>query len=212
MKKNNYIRIIIPLLGLLLLASACKRQHRDYTKVMHDPFLYEKTVHDLNYVVIHDIFTPPVASRVFAYCTLASYEALAGEGRHFRSLSGKIRGLTGMPAPDTAAGAIDFPFASLIALTEAGKNFIFSTDRVQHIIDSIKNLASNSGMPEDTYDNSIRYGEAVADSVISWSKKDNYAQVQGVQFTLSRLPGHWEPTPPGYFPAVQPMWATLRPM
>ena len=50
---------------------------RNYAKVIHDPFLFEKVVHDLNYVIIYDIFTPPVASRIFAYSNLAAFEVLA---------------------------------------------------------------------------------------------------------------------------------------
>ena len=65
-------------------------------------------------------------------------------------------------------------------------------------------------MPDDLFDNSIKYGEQVADSIISWSKKDNNAQTRGARFALTGLEGHWSPTPPGYFDAVEPMWKTIR--
>lgn len=211
MKRNYFLQAMLPVLCMGILCFSCKKGNKDYTKTMHDPFLYEKAMHEINYVVIHDIFTPPVASRVFAYSSLASYEALAGEGKEVKTLQGKIKDLNNMPKPG-AGEKIDYPFASLIALTEMGKYLVFSQDRMQRLIDSIKTLAGDSGMPDDVYKNSVAYGEAVADSVISWSKKDNYAQTRGAQFTISHLEGHWQPTPPGYFDGVEPLWPTIRTM
>ncbi len=176
---------------------------------MHDPNLYAALEHQLSFVIIYDIFTPPVASRIYAYSNLAAYEVLAKEGHHFSSLQGKVKGLNNIPAVPANA-KIDFPFASIMAFLKVGKQLTFSDDTIQHIIDSVKLLAKDSGMPDTLFDNSVSYGGQVADSIISWSKKDNYAQTRGSSFALSGLEGHWSPTPPGYFEAVEPLWQTLR--
>ena len=68
--------------------------------------LYTDVVHKLNYVVIYDIFTPPVAARVFAYSNLAAFEVLANEGKHFSSLEGKVTGLNNIPHPAANAKLI----------------------------------------------------------------------------------------------------------
>ena len=99
--------------GLMLstiAVSSCNK--KDYKTVMHDPKLYCKAMHELNYVVIYDIFTPPVASRVFAYSNLAAYEVLSKEGHHYASLEGKMRDLKDVPAP-AKPDKVDFPFASI---------------------------------------------------------------------------------------------------
>ncbi|MGH2566253.1 MAG: vanadium-dependent haloperoxidase, partial [Ginsengibacter sp.] len=166
-------------------------------------------MHKLNYVVIYDIFTPPVAARVFAYSNLAAFEVLANEGKHFSSLEGKVTGLNNIPHP-AANVKIDYPFASLIALINVGNNLTFSGDTMKILTDSVKSLATNAGMPDDMFDASIKYGNQVADSVISWAKSDNYAKTRGSRFTISNLEGHWTPTPPGYFSAVEPLWPSLR--
>ena len=209
MKKKSGFYLLLMAMCSIAILSSCKQKNKEYSKVMHNPFLYSEVMHKLNYVIIYDIFSPPVASRIFAYSNLAAYEVLAHEGGHFKSLQGKVNGLNNIPAPakDTK---IDFPFASIIAMTKVGKQFTFSDDTVKNIIDSVKLLAQNSGMPDELFDNSVRYGEQVADSIISWSKKDNYAQTRGARFTLSGEEGHWSPTPPGYFDAVEPMWKTMR--
>ena len=81
---------------------------------------------------------------------------------------------------------------------------------MQHIVDSVKLLARTSGMPDTIFTDSVKYGEEVADSIISWSKKDNYLETRGAGFTISGLEGHWTPTPPGYFEGIEPLWKTIR--
>ncbi|MDE3123941.1 MAG: phosphoesterase PA-phosphatase, partial [Bacteroidota bacterium] len=202
-------------LGLLLLCfpllfMACKSK-TGYQKITHDPMLYNQMQHELNYVIIYDIFTPPVASRVFAYANLAAYEVLAKEGKHFETLEGKIKDLDSIPAPTAEEKkAIDYPFAATIAFMKVGKELTFSQDKMQHITDSLLDVIKQSGIPNDVYNNSIQYATAVANAIISWSKKDNYAQTRGARFTVTNLEGHWEPTPPGYFDAVEPKWMTIR--
>src|SRR6478735_8692013 len=102
-------RIIFFSLMCLVFFSACKKQ--DYKTVLHSPELYSKTMHELNYVIIYDIFNPPVASRIFAYSNLAAFETLSKEGKHYASLEGKLNGLNNIPSP-AKPELIDFPFAS----------------------------------------------------------------------------------------------------
>jgi len=209
MKRNSVFYCLAFITCALVFFSSCKHKGTDYKKVMHDPLLFNMVEHKLNYVIIYDIFTPPVAARVFAYSNLAAYEVLASEGKHFSSLQGKVKGLNNIPKP-AAEAKIDYPFASLIALIKVGNQLTFSGDTMKILEDSVKALAENNGMPDDMYDGSIKYGYQVADSIISWSKKDNYAQTRGSRFTISNLDGHWSPTPPGYFDAVEPLWPTVR--
>lgn len=206
MKKLFYMSGLILITGIF---SSCKTHNKDYTKVIHDPALYRNLVHKINTVTIYDIFTPPVAARVFAYSNLAALEVLSNKKTGVNTLAGKITNLHNIPH-STENTPIDFPFASMIALMHVGKNLTFSDELMDNSIDSLKNLAKENGMPDDMYNNSIRYGTQVADSVISWSRNDNYAKTRGTRFELSNLEGHWMPTPPGYFPAVEPMWKTIR--
>jgi hypothetical protein len=209
MKRKTIFYSLFILLSAVIIIPSCKPKNNDYAKVMNDPELYTQVVHKLNYVIIYDIFTPPVAARVFAYSNLAAYEVLAKEGKNFNDLEGKVNGLTNVPGPPKDE-KIDFPFASIIAFTAVGKNLTFSDDTMQNIIDSVKALAKDSGMPDEVFSSSVKYGQQVADAIMAWSKKDNYAQTRGARFVLSTQEGHWSPTPPGYFDAVEPLWGTIR--
>ncbi len=199
-------KIIFSLITVIALTSCNKK---DYKTVMDDPRLYCKAVHELNYVIIYDIFTPPVASRVFAYSNLAAYEVLSKEGHHYASLEGKVKDLKNIPSP-AKPDKVDFPFASIIAMTKIGRELTFSEDRMDALIDSIKTLAKNTNMTTEMFDSSVSYGEQVAGAILVWSKGDNYGKTRGSKFTVTGLDGHWSPTPPGYFDAVEPRWMTIR--
>lgn len=211
MNRNFISGSIAATLLILISMGSCKQRPHDYAEILHNPALYNNIEHQLNYVIIFDIFSPPVASRVFAYSNLAAYEVLAHEGHHFISLAGKVMGLQHIPSPATGS-AIDYPFASMIAFLKVGNQLTFSSDTMRILTDSLKALARDHGMGSEMFASSVAYGNQVADSVIAWSKKDNYDKTRGSSFTVTGLPGHWEPTPPGYFEAVEPLWNTLRPM
>jgi len=109
--KTLFHRGVIKLvLGLFVAMQfiSCNQKKNDYVKVMHNPNLYTTVVHSLTYVIIYDIFTPPVASRIYAYSNLAAFEVLAKEGHHFASLQGKVKGLNNIPAVYKDK-KIDFP-------------------------------------------------------------------------------------------------------
>ena len=169
MKKIGFLSLLVS----IVIFSSCDK--KDYKTVMHNPDLYCKAMHELNYVIIYDIFNPPVASRIFAYANLAAYETLAKEGNHYASLEGKIRDLKNIPAP-AKPDMVDFPFASVIAMTKVGKALTFSEARMDALIDSIKTLAKNTTMTREMFDSSVQYGNRVADPILSWSKKDNYGK------------------------------------
>jgi len=202
-------RIIVGLLILVLLA-ACNTK-KDYESVMSNPTLYSKTVADLTEVITYDIFNPPVASRIYAYSHLAAYEVIANNNRGFTSLKGQLAGYDKSPAPDPAR-KIDIHFAALTAFMEVGRTLTFSKDKTDAILDTLNMLAKDHGMPDDIYKNSVDYGVAVAKSVLEWSKKDKYAETRSApKYTVNNNDeGKWVPTPPAYFPAVEPKWMTIR--
>src|ERR1700749_429494 len=96
MKQLSYISII------LLFAASCKKP--DYEKITSDPTLFSNSVHELNRVVMGNNFSPVVASRDYAYATVAAYEVIAaGDSAHYRSLAGQVNGLKNVAKPEKGA-------------------------------------------------------------------------------------------------------------
>jgi hypothetical protein len=195
--------------AMLFLIASCTHPN-DYQKVLHSGVLYSKITGQLTDVITYDIFTPPVASRIYAYSHLAAYEVIAHGDNNYVSLDGQLKGLKDVPKPDTSK-PIDFPYASLMAFMEIGRTLTFSKDITDKIVDSLKSLAISHGMPDEMRLNSEDYAMKVSKAILAWSKKDNYAETRSAaKYTVPNEEGKWVPTPPGYFQAVEPSWRTIR--
>ena len=199
--------------GMLIVLLSCQSRKADYRNIMTDPGTYAKTVYELNNVVMGNNFSPVVASRNYLYANVAAYEVMAAAyPEQYNSLAGQLNGLKTLPKP-LQGKEIDFEFASLLAFWKIGKSVTFSSTKTKNYVDSIKNMALEHGMPKEVYENSIAFAETVADSVMAWSKKDNYLQTRGMpEYTVMMDSDYrWIPTPPAYTSAMEPNWNKIRP-
>ncbi len=172
-------------------------------------------LHELNAVLINtvmvDFFTPPVASRIYAYPNIAFYECIRHDDPALNSLSGKLNGLGKLPAPP-ANTKIDNVIAAAISFSYTAQSLVGSEYKLenwrQHFMDSVLFNKNNAELVK----NSLLYGKLVADSVVAWAKRDNYNQSRAMpRFTISNEPGTWQPTPADYAQAIEPFWNTIRP-
>src|SRR4051794_27479518 len=202
------IKYIFAVLTIVLL-NACKNAG-EYKKVTHDPLLYSKTVKKLNDIVLENNFPPMIASRNYAYANIAAYEVIAAGDKDYQSLVGQIHGLTSIPEP-TSKNKVDFPFAALLAFCKVGNAVTFPEGSMDAYVDELKSKAKDAGMPSDVFDASVSFASVVGDSIMSWSKKDNYAKIRSAsKFTVTNEDGRWVPTPPMYAQAVEPHWMEMR--
>ena len=88
-------------------AASCTQRAADYQQIFHNPVLYSKVTGQLTDVITYDIFSPPVASRIYAYTHLAAYETMAHGDSSYSSLNGQLKGFAGAPAPE-AGKQVDF--------------------------------------------------------------------------------------------------------
>src|SRR5688500_16163832 len=91
------------LLSLLFipLLYGCKKEALpvEYNARASDPKLFHETATQLTEVIIHDIFKPPVASRIYGFSFLAAYEALVPGYSDYQSLGGQLVGFKPTPKP-----------------------------------------------------------------------------------------------------------------
>ena len=198
-----------PLLLVALMVSviACKDNSQPIV-VTTDEF--HKSVDKVVDVMVHDIFSPPVASRVFVYPNIAAYEIIAQANPDYNSLAGQIEHFNGIPKADTSK-KINYQLAALVAHMEMSKKLIFSENVIEEFRDSLYQVwkSKNSSQFED----SKAYGLEVSDSITKWMNKDNYAQTR----TMSKFrvdsddEERWQPTPPTYMDGLEPHWSKIRP-
>ncbi len=161
-------------------------------------------------IMVHDIFSPPVASRIYAYPNIAAYEIMAVSNDDYNSLSGQVRDLTSIPQPE-AGKAINYPLAALIAHMDVSKRLIFTEEKIEVFRDSLYGIWEAQNKNE--FNDSKTYALKVAQHISDWMDKDNYKQTRTMpKFTVNTdEPGRWQPTPPAYMDGIEPHWNKIRP-
>lgn len=204
------IRVILSLLTVVAL-QGCGGAKADYRTQPADPEMLHTAVNDLTDVIVYDIFSPPQASRAYAYASIAAYETLRQDHPEYRTLVGQVNGLTAVPAP-TRNVEYYLPLASVHAFMTVAKAMTFSRARTDSLRSAMDARYRKMGIPDSVYNRSIAYGELVAKHILDWAAKDHYIQTRGYpKFTVTSDIGRWRPTPPAYMDAIEPSWGTLRP-
>ncbi len=171
-----------------------------------------QTLHQLNNLLVNtvmvDFFTPPVASRIYSYPNIAFYECIRQDDPSLPSFAGKLNGLNMIP---TSKSGVDNFLAACYSFSYVAQALVGSEYKIEawrkEFSDSI--YRNGDSMLIKT---SAQYGQLVADSIIAWTKKDNYAVSRGMpRFVLSNKIGTWQPTPADYAQAIEPHWNTIRP-
>lgn len=195
-----------------LLISCSSYEKYEKNKVHYnDPAIFHESMQKLTDVIVYDIFSPPVASRIYVYPTIAAYEILINQHPNFKSLTGKIKGLDKIPLPDPDL-EYSFPLASIHAFLVVGKDLIFSEEKITEYQKELMSELKGLGIPNDIYNRSIDYGDIVASHIRKWYKKDNYDQTRSFpKYTIRRNNiESWKPTPPDYMEGIEPHWNKIR--
>jgi hypothetical protein len=85
-------RLILFVAFFSLIALSCKQDNTDYKKSMAQPSWLHDVMGTYTNILVHDIFSPPVASRNYAYTSIAAYEAARHLNPDYVSLGGQLNG------------------------------------------------------------------------------------------------------------------------
>ena len=193
-------------LGIILLALSCSSPSEP---IAISPEDYHASVDKVTEIMIHDIFSPPVASRIYAYPNVAAYEIIAAHNPDYQSLVGQVSDLKPIPEPEV--DSVNYRLAALIAHMDVSRRLIFSEDKMNAHRDSL--YAAWENINEDEFSAARAYGLAVADHIGEWLSKDQYNQTRTMpKFTVdTEDQSRWQPTPPAYMDGIEPHWNKIRP-
>ncbi|MBC3788077.1 vanadium-dependent haloperoxidase [Spirosoma utsteinense] len=174
--------------------------------------LFHRAHDALTQVIVADIFSPPVAARIYVYAHAAAYETLVlCQSGPYRSGAGQLPGLT--PPPPLSLSGCQPALAATEALIAVGRTLVFSEKRLDELADQLWELASRQGYSAQTIVASRAVGKQMASHILAWAAGDQYRQTRSLRrYTPQKLPGAWLPTPPGYMAAVEPYWRRIRPL
>ncbi|MBV6645878.1 MAG: vanadium-dependent haloperoxidase [Cyclobacteriaceae bacterium] len=198
----------LSLLPILLVCLSCEPDLR-YQKILADPETYQSAMKRLTDIIVYDIFSPPVASRVYVYPNIAAYEvARHSSPEKYASLSGQLADLTETPTP---GDLVDINLASLHAFLTVGKALIFSEEKIDNYANAFYQKLTDHGLPSSVKSESLAFGEQVASHILKWTDGDMYKQTRTYpKYTVRSEQAYWKPTPPDYMEGIEPHWREIR--
>ncbi len=188
----------------IIMVTSCQKSEPIAVKAQD----FQAGVDKLTEIMVHDIFSPPVASRIYAYPNIAAYEIIASNSTQYNSLQGQITDLPKLP--EAKNEAVNHHLAALIAYMDVGKLLIFSEDKMISYRDSLYSVWSEKNKP--VFEASKAYALEVSEALKVWIDKDFYKETRTMpKFTVdSEDPARWQPTPPAYMDGIEPAWNKIR--
>lgn len=168
---------------------------------------------NLTLVVITDVLTPPVCSRVYAYSNIAAYEVLRLKSPAANpSWSGKLNQLNPIPELTGTQEDYNLDVAAMIAFSTVAQKLVFNSGAVMDLEEQFLKQLDAYRIDKKVLDNSVAYGKKAGQHIATWAAADGYLQRNArPAYIVTRQKGRWIPTPPDYMDAVEPNWNTLRP-
>ena len=163
-------------------------------------------------IVVYDIFSPPVASRVYVYPTIAAYSIIQKtHPNKYMSLEGQLTDY--IDVSDYSDPNIIPNLAALHAFLVVGKELIFSENKIDAYRENLYKELREEGLSRRELNKSIEYGEIVANEILRWADNDFYKQTRTYpKYTIQQDDKYWKPTPPDYMEGIEPHWNKIRPM
>ncbi|MEN0006923.1 MAG: vanadium-dependent haloperoxidase [Bacteroidota bacterium] len=194
-----------------MLAAGCAPTNPNFQEDATQAEMVHRSMKKLTDVIVHDIFSPPQASRIYAYPSIVAYEVAQHAYPSYQSMAGQLTELEAIPQP-AEGQEYCYPVASVHAFLKVGKALIFSEEKIAAFEEEIAKEWEAIRIPKDVYDRSIAYGDAVADHILAWADTDNYKETRTFpKYSITDDPSKWQPTPPDYMDGIEPHWREIRP-
>ena len=101
---KRIVVFFIQMVVIGLLWSGCAIDRSFEPKVANPDFLH-RAHHKLTDIIVYDIFSPPVASRIYAYASIAAYETIRQDYKDVPTLAGQLNELTPIPSPEDSCSS-----------------------------------------------------------------------------------------------------------
>lgn len=156
--------------------------------------------------VSRDRLSAPQASRLYAYVASAMLIASTSSEdvlRRKMNLAPELQKSEERVDPLIAALAAGSSVARNLLLVRAAK--LTLGERRDQVLQSI-----TRELPRSDVAKSIAFGVAVSNVVVARAKEDGFEEAKAISAPEPKSPGEWVPTQPGFQPAINPGWGTLK--
>ena len=158
--------------------------------------------------VSEDLFSPPVASRIYAYVHLTGYEAL----QSYQTELPSFLPLLGDPLFTKQDPMEGMPLAAYLeASSEMAKHLVYR----DHMIQSLKEKLIDEYELDTLHGDYVKgkiFGQTIAEVARTRADMDGYNQTRNFpKYTSGDQPFSWQSTAPTFGEALEPHWFRLMP-
>jgi hypothetical protein len=179
------------------------------TALIKDVDVLHQNEYILTQVIIYDVFTPPVASRIYAYTSLASYEAMRFADPKCKSIVAQLKGFGKPPVPEKGK-KYNFALAATKAFFTVAHKVTFSIDSLKKYENKVYKMYQDN-LDDSVYVRSVAFGEQIGKLILKRAAADNYPQTRGKpKYLGENSPAKWRPTPPDYMDGVEFCWGGMK--
>jgi hypothetical protein len=198
---------IIAIISSAFLIMGCA--HKEKAVLLNDADVLHQNEDQLTHVIIYDVFTPPVAARIYGYTALASYEAMRYADPKYNSIITQLKGFGKPPEPQTGK-KYNYALAATKAFFTVAHKVTFSIDTLKKYEDKVYAMYKDN-LDDSTYTRSVDFGEQIGKLILKRASVDDYPQTRGKPKYLGENgPAKWRPTPPDYMDGVEFCWGDMK--
>jgi hypothetical protein len=191
----------------VLMVVGCTPKHK--ATLMNDADVLHQNEDQLTQVIIYDVFTPPVAARIYGYTALASYEAMRYADSKRNSIITQLKGFGKPPEPQKGK-KYNFALAATKAFFTVAHKVTFSVDTLKKYENKVYAMYKDN-LDDSTYMRSVDFGEQIGKLILKRASVDNYPQTRGKpKYLGENSPAKWRPTPPDYMDGVEFCWGDMK--
>jgi hypothetical protein len=200
-------------LATLALAALTCSQLRAQNPRLTEQLNPTKALNAINMTMVHDVVSPPVAARYYAYSMLGAYSIVAAHTKNLPAPQRLVKSFTTDLRLDTVKATYDYQIAAYYSMLETARLLLPSGETLTEEEQDFLQALAKQGVKAGVLAQSARVGKLAAAAVVKYSKADHYAQLSALKrYTPIKAEGNWYPTPPAYLEAVEPNWKTIRPL
>lgn len=170
-----------------------------------------RAVNAMTDVMVHDVTNPPLGARFFSYALLAGYETVALHDDNYPTMHGRLNDFPMIEKP-IVADKYSYQLGAVLAILETAKKIQPSGAMLINFESSLLDSCRRIGFTEPMINASRELGISVSKQILAYAKADKYNLISNYpRYEPTSGFGRWYPTPPGYFPPVEPYFNTVRP-
>ena len=204
----KYLFLLLIFINLI----SCKSKEKEILNISIDN-LESNFEKDLTDILVNDIVSPTVASRIYAYANIAYYEGIRLKDTSAISLINNLKGFKNT-LQTINNNDINENIVATTSFFKVSKALCFSKDSVEKKYQQYLSFFKKN-TEEKIFLKSVEVGDSIAKIILDRASNDNYKLTRGLpRYSVinSKDNFSWEQTPPDYADATEPNWGLIKPL